>query len=192
MPKGKANSKGKSGSLGASKPSTAAGGRNLVEINPANVYFTHSRVRPIFTGCNKHISETLQEIIAGSTAVSDIPLITVIENNGHLFSLNNRRLYLFKELMDLGLLPPEGISCYLKPALEREKLRYTPERCALRAKLMGGTKATNSTENDEECNEEEVKEENDDAIDVIKQSRQDVESVRKLADEIKEDTEENH
>lgn len=173
-----------------------AQGRQLREMDPYDIYFTHARVRPVFTGCNKQIQQTLDEIVRGETKLEDIPYITVIENfeeapaapdtfgkkgkgggkggakkggrrkrgdssseeeedeaprggkkktvagggkGGELvpyyFSLNNRRLFLFKTLRDMGLI--EKVQVQVKPALEREKTKYTRDRCVLRAKLMG-------------------------------------------------------
>lgn len=180
-----------------------AQGRQLREMDPYDIYFTHARVRPVFTGCNKMIQQTLDEIVRGETKIEDIPYITVIENfeeapaapdtfgskkggkggkggakkggrrkrgdsssedeedeprggkkktaggkgggggGGELvpyyFSLNNRRLFLFKTLRDMGVI--EKVQVQVKPALEREKTKYTRDRCVLKAKLMGaGTK----------------------------------------------------
>lgn len=172
-----------------------AQGRQLREMDPYDIYFTHARVRPVFTGCNKLIQQTLDEIVHGETKLEDIPYITVIENfeeapaapdtfgkkkgggkgaakkgarrkrgdssdseeeeeaprggkkktgggggaKGELvpyyFSLNNRRLFLFKTLKDMGVI--DKVQVQVKPALEREKTKYTRDRCVLRAKLMG-------------------------------------------------------
>ena len=110
--------------------------KGTVEIDPSLVRFTHARIRPYFTGCGKKIDDTIQEIVDGVTLITDLPLISVIENEGNYFSLNNRRLYTIKHIQSLGLLPNNTISVYLKPALEREKKRYIVERCALHAKIM--------------------------------------------------------
>jgi hypothetical protein len=126
----------KSGGKSSSSSSSGTAGRGMIEIDPEEIYFTHSRVRPFFTGCNKRIEDTLQEIIDGVTSVKDIPLITVIPNEDCFFSLNNRRLFLFKKLRTLGLLPENKIVAYSKPPLEREKQRYLASRCSLTAKLM--------------------------------------------------------
>lgn len=123
--------------MGPKKKSSSASssnGRSIIEVDPSQVYFTHARVRPVFTGCNKRIEETLQEIVEGRTRIQDIPKITVLNNNGHLFSLNNRRLYLIKQLHSMGLL--RTVAVQLKEATDKEKARYTPERCVLAAKLM--------------------------------------------------------
>ncbi|GMK56114.1 hypothetical protein CspeluHIS016_0211700 [Cutaneotrichosporon spelunceum] len=144
-----------------------AAGRVLREMDPDTIYFTHARVRPVFTGCNKRIQDTLDEIVAGTTKITDIPYITVIENferppgedsdaeeeeeeeggrkrrkggggrkgkakkevgeaTPFYFSLNNRRLFLFKTLKERGLL--DTVTVQVKPALERERTKYTRDR----------------------------------------------------------------
>lgn len=144
-------------------------------INPTLIYFTHSRIRPYFTGCNKRIEETLQDIIDQTISLDIIPLITVIENNGYYFSLNNRRLYLMKQLYQLDLLtyrnkattsiPKNMIQVYMKPALEREKLRYTIDRCSLTAKIMkeyhNNINELDLSNNDIDSNNKQIKDEND-------------------------------
>ncbi|WOO82277.1 uncharacterized protein LOC62_04G005773 [Vanrija pseudolonga] len=180
-----------------------AAGRTLVQMDPDEIYFTHARIRPVFTGCNKRIEETLEEILSGQTKIEDVPYITVIENfetpapapaggsskgkkgrrgdsddeeeerggkrkgrgkaapaaasappAPYYFSLNNRRLYLFKTLKAMGKI--DTIAVQVKPALERERTKYTRERCVLRAKIMGaGEKRVGEGEGEEEDGEEE-------------------------------------
>jgi hypothetical protein len=110
--------------------------KGTVEIDPSLVRFTHARIRPFFTGCGMRIEDTIQEIVDGTTLITDLPLITVIENDGDYFSLNNRRLYTIKRIQAMGLLKDNKLNVYLKPALEREKKRYTVDRCSLQAKIM--------------------------------------------------------
>lgn len=75
----------------------------MMEVDPRRVRFAHSRIKPIFSGCGRTIEETLDEIRAGKTAPSDLPKITVIlgpvdkqDGQQWFFSLNNRRLFVFK------------------------------------------------------------------------------------------------
>ena len=42
------------------------------------------------------IEETYKEIIEGTTKIDDIPKIKVICDGERYYSMNNRRLYLFK------------------------------------------------------------------------------------------------
>lgn len=53
------------------------------------------------------------------------------------FSLNNRRLWVFKRLREEGLLPNNQISVRVRaPKSEAERARYCLENCAVEAKLM--------------------------------------------------------
>ena len=110
--------------------------KNTMDIDPMVIMFTHSRIRPFFTGCGRRIEDTLLDITEGRTVVEDLPLITVIENDGYYYSLNNRRLYVLKRLRVDGLLVNNVVKVHIKTALEREKKKYTPENCVLEAKIM--------------------------------------------------------
>lgn len=159
-----ANSAGKSSTTIPTTATPILTGRGTIEIDPDIIYFTHSRVRPFFTGCNKRIEQTFEEIRQGVTSIEDIPLITVLYNEGCYFSLNNRRLFLWKWLKREGLLPTNTITAFLKNALEREKLKYTPSRCSLVAKLMKEhTKGSvKERDEDEEEDEEEISDKEED------------------------------
>jgi hypothetical protein len=73
-------------------------------LDPNLIYFTHSRIRGRFTGCNKTIEETFQELKNKTIAFSDIPKIKVLYDGKNYYSENNRRLYLFKKCKSEGLL----------------------------------------------------------------------------------------
>ena len=53
------------------------------------------------------------------------------------FSLNNRRLWVLKELRKAGALENNTVRVRMKEALPREKERYTPTKCSLTAIIMG-------------------------------------------------------
>jgi hypothetical protein len=108
----------------------------IIDIDPNCIRFTHSRIRPYFTGCGRKVEDTLADIIGEKMSVYDLPKITVILNEGTYFSLNNRRLYVLKELRSRGLLDGDTIGVRVKLPLEREKERYTADRCSLVAKIM--------------------------------------------------------
>ena len=118
----------------AATPAVKALGDGFVEIDPNDVYFTHARIRPFFTGCGHRVEDTLLDIVEGRLAVASLPTITVIANGGAYFSLNNRRLYVFKKLRERGVLTV--VKARLKGALDREKERYIPSRCSMTARIM--------------------------------------------------------
>ena len=86
----------------------------LYKLRPSSIYFTHSKIRKQFTGCGKTLQTTLSELINGNTHISKIPNIKVYyDSKGNYYSMNNRRLWVFKEMEAMNLL--ETIDVYLEP-----------------------------------------------------------------------------
>ena len=116
-----------------------------MEVDPAEVYFTHSRVRPFFSGCGRRLEETLALLVEGRMDIEALPQITVLRGAGGaagggrpiIFSLNNRRLWVLKELRAAGKLQNNVVRVRAKDALPRERDRYTASKCSLTATLMG-------------------------------------------------------
>ena len=117
---------------------------SLLMIDPREIRFTHSRVRPFFSGCGRSLESTIESIINKEITIEDLPMITVIKNGNFYFSLNNRRLYVFKFLRDSGFLEARDnlIQVRTKTALPRELERYKIDRCSLSAKIMISKEAT--------------------------------------------------
>ena len=94
--------------------------------------------------------ETLSDIIEGRLQLEELPLITVINNNGFYFSLNNRRLFVLKALRDAGHLIPLNniVKVRVKAPLPREIERYTIERCCLQARIMNAKEEKMTAEDD--------------------------------------------
>lgn len=106
----------------------------LTEIDPDIIYFTHSRIRNRFTGCNKLIDENIEEIKTNKISPNDLPYITVYydHKSGSYFSQNNRRLYVFKYCKKNNLGSINTINVLIKPIGTK---RYTAENCSLNAKI---------------------------------------------------------
>ena len=120
---------------------------SLLLIDPREIRFTHSRVRPFFSGCGRSLDSTIESIINKQITIDDLPMITIIKNGNFYFSLNNRRLYVFKFLRDNGFLEARDnlIQVRTKAALPRELERYTIDRCSLSAKIMISKEVTSAT-----------------------------------------------
>jgi len=69
-----------------------------VFVDPDIIYHTHSKIRKRFSGCNKTLDETFQELKNREISITDIPIITVYFDGEHYYSQNNRRLWLFTPL----------------------------------------------------------------------------------------------
>ena len=108
---------------------------NICEVNIKDIYFTHSKIYGRFSGCGKLVKDTLQDILDNKLNVNDLPMITVIVNDGIYYSLNNRRLWIFKQLYDLNRI--ETIIVRIKNSISnKHKKRYTIDRCSKQAKIL--------------------------------------------------------
>ena len=67
----------------------------LTLVDPLPIYFTFSRIRPQFS-CGRFVKDTLEELLAGNISPADLPSIAVLTDGENLFSLNNRRLFVYK------------------------------------------------------------------------------------------------
>lgn len=78
---------------------------NTIEIDPNVIYFTHSKLRKQFSD-GKFVEETLKEVIDGNLKVEDLPKIKIMYDptTERYISMNNRRLWVFKQLSSLGKL----------------------------------------------------------------------------------------
>lgn len=110
---------------------------SLTEVDPNEVFFTFSRIRPKFS-CGRRVEDTLNAILNNDLRAQDLPPVSVLldPSTGHMFSLNNRRLYVFKALQAQGNLSTIPVRIKPVPQTKRMKDKYTAEKCAKSAKLM--------------------------------------------------------
>lgn len=104
------------------------------EIDPSAVYFTHSKIRKQFSGNGKLLSETLEEVLNGTTKVEAIPKIRVIFDGSRYYSMNNRRLWVYKELQKRGKLATVKVE--LRRAESKSEARLGQQTLALEAKAI--------------------------------------------------------
>ncbi|CAN0045830.1 unnamed protein product [Ascophyllum nodosum] len=146
MGKGKKGGAVRSGGGGASEFFTT-------DVDPRRVRYAHSKIKPVFSGCGRTIEQTLSEIRNGETKPSDLPMITVLvgpadprDGETCFFSLNNRRLFVFKACREEGLLGRNGwIRVRARAMKPHERERYTLDRCSLQAKFLFAPKPSASS-----------------------------------------------
>ena len=110
-------------------------GEAFIEIDPLEVRFTHSRVRPFFSGCGRRLQDTLEDLATGRMDIEALPVITILRGaDGVFFSLNNRRLWVLKELRRAGELTVVRVR--IKELLAREVAKYSADKCSLTATIM--------------------------------------------------------
>jgi len=85
----------------------------------------------------------LEDIKSGETKLTDLPPIQVLvgsgSSDGWYFSLNNRRLWVLKQLRDGGFLEEQGNLVKVRvrqPKSQSEQDRYNISNCALNARIM--------------------------------------------------------
>ncbi len=78
---------------------------NQTEIDPSVIYFTHSKLRKKFSD-GKLVEETLKQVLDGNLKAEDLPKIKVMYDPAteRYISMNNRRLWVLKQLNSLGKL----------------------------------------------------------------------------------------
>jgi hypothetical protein len=119
----------------------------LISIDPTRIRYQHSRIRPHFSGCGTPVQSTLESIQSGLLSVDDLPPIQVLigpsddDGNPWYFTLNNRRLWVLKQLRLGGyLMDREPVNTVLVRVREvksqSERERYTLENCSLDAKFI--------------------------------------------------------
>eukprot|EP00039_Didymoeca_costata_P018396 m.333291 g.333291 ORF g.333291 m.333291 type:complete len:150 (+) comp17110_c0_seq1:127-576(+) len=125
--------------MGKSRGKGAASKDGLIEVDPALVRFTHSKIRAVFS-CGRQIEQTMEQIRSGALQCDDLPTISVmmLEDGESFCSLNNRRLYVFKWAKENGFLESGVIKARYKreEKATRHTAKYSTERCSLTAKLM--------------------------------------------------------
>ena len=106
-------------------------------MDPSRILFSHSKICPVFSGCNKTLSQTLKEIEDGVLKIDSLPTITIIKNdNGNFISLNNRRLWILKECKKQGLLDVIKVNVKdFSKLSKREQYRYNNNTYSAEAKL---------------------------------------------------------
>jgi hypothetical protein len=107
--------------------------------DPLIIRYTESKIRPRFSGCNRSIDETIENILNHKINLDDIPCITVVTGlDGNLYTINNRRLYVLKYLRNCNFIGEgDTIKMRVKSGLSRDTARYTVERSSLTAQIVG-------------------------------------------------------
>lgn len=104
------------------------------EIDPSIIRYQHSKIKPVFSD-GKLIDATIESIRNKEISVDDIPHIHVlIDKDENYYSLNNRRLYVFKKLHEEGLI--KTIKVRLEQMPPNDTTRYNTVNCSLKAKYM--------------------------------------------------------
>ena len=76
----------------------------MLELRPSEVFFSQATIKDHFRPGHRSIYKTLEQCINDPCTVDYIPKITVCRRDGKWFTLDNRRLWVFRQLEAKGLL----------------------------------------------------------------------------------------
>eukprot|EP00928_Gymnodinium_smaydae_P041161 TRINITY_DN27866_c0_g1_i2.p1 TRINITY_DN27866_c0_g1~~TRINITY_DN27866_c0_g1_i2.p1 ORF type:complete len:259 (+),score=16.73 TRINITY_DN27866_c0_g1_i2:99-875(+) len=68
-----------------------------ISVLPHQVLFTHNTISSYFR-CGIALDDAIEAILDGKESVDDYPPLELVQHDGHLWSLSNRRLYVFRVL----------------------------------------------------------------------------------------------
>ena len=115
-------------------------------LSPSVIFHSHSRLDNIFSGCGRTIEQTLRDCLEGRTKPENIPHICVLQlpplegvpDAPRFVSLNNRRLYVFKELQRVGRLVGGVIPVRIRPSNKKETEKYRKQTLVCQARIKRG------------------------------------------------------
>lgn len=74
--------------------------KTTIKLSPDEIYYTQNSINRTWGMSTDHANESIYELLRklqnGTIDVSDIPPIRVVKHSGKWYSLDNRRLYIFK------------------------------------------------------------------------------------------------
>ncbi|XP_021362057.1 uncharacterized protein LOC110455929 [Mizuhopecten yessoensis] len=77
-----------------------------MDLRPSQIRFSQDSINNKFDKKSAHakrpIGETLDALLKGECDISHIPPITVVDRDGVWFTVDNRRLWVFRKLEELG------------------------------------------------------------------------------------------
>ena len=77
----------------------------MSELKPSDILYSQNSISNRFRDSSiRYIGETLDQLLENSSYIQNIPNIEVVEINGKLFSMDNRRLWVYKKAEELGSL----------------------------------------------------------------------------------------
>jgi hypothetical protein len=65
-------------------------------MDPNNVRFTQDSIKAEFSD-GRSVDDLIEDLRAGRVTAGDLPPIRIFERDGKIYSLDNRRLYAFRE-----------------------------------------------------------------------------------------------
>ncbi|XP_069124890.1 uncharacterized protein [Argopecten irradians] len=108
-----------------------------MRLRPSDIRFCQDSINSVFDKNSEHaygrIGETLDDLLRGDSDVYDIPTITVVDVDDVWYTTDNRRLWVFQKLEDLG-------RCKKIPVIEDDEIppkKFTTENDGISIYVRG-------------------------------------------------------
>ena len=106
----------------------------MLELKPSDILYAQDSILNRFRDRSiRYIGETLDQLLEDSSYIQNIPNIEIVEINGKLFSMDNRRLWVYKKAEELGSL--ETIDVIRTSSFKRNK--FTTTNCGTSIRVRG-------------------------------------------------------
>lgn len=101
-------------------------------MKPSNIYFSQDSIRNTFDN-GQSIHSTLQACEQNPMAICQIPTIRVCMKNGRWYTLDNRRLWVFKKLEESGRITDVDVNIVSEDDLTAKK--FTTTNCGVSVRI---------------------------------------------------------
>ena len=95
---------------------------SVIELSPAEIRFMQDSISYRFR-CGRYVNDAIEKIAKKEMRVDTLPMIQVLKKDGLYYSLDNRRLYVFRVLHYRGLL--DSLKVELVPTYKFQDWKFT-------------------------------------------------------------------
>ena len=109
----------------------------MLELKPSDILYAQDYMSNRFRGRSiRYIGDTLDQLSKDSSYIQNIPKIEIVKINGKLFSMDNRRLWVYKKAEEFGCL--ETIDVKQTSSFNRNKFTTNNSGISIRVRGVHG------------------------------------------------------
>ncbi|XP_078481546.1 uncharacterized protein LOC144742627 [Ciona intestinalis] len=117
---------------------------SYIELSPAEIRFLQDSIGPYFRSGGS-VNECIYDILRGRSDINTFPKIRIVKRDNLFWSLDNRRLYIFRVLEERGHI--RTITARLLPEFRFDEDKFTSKNNGVSIYLRGGDKTLSHSKN---------------------------------------------
>ncbi|XP_078481569.1 uncharacterized protein LOC144742631 [Ciona intestinalis] len=117
---------------------------SYIELSPAEIRFLQDSIGPYFRSGGS-VNECIYDILKGRSDINTFPKIRIVKHGNLFWSLDNRRLYIFRVLEERGHI--RTITARLLPEFRFDEDKFTSKNNGVSIYLRGGHKTLSHSKN---------------------------------------------